>query len=337
MVTPERTAACSGRSWVINDRAALVWVTRDDNADRTADVATTCRFKGADVGPVAGSSIGDAGVVNGAREAALIKCGAGRYPSIDRGTASRKRHRLGWTTIVRQRRQHWVGADLVASGTKAARISGDADEVMAIAGNGAVNVRSGSRSSGNIAGAVSSRITRNDCVFQGHIRWANADAAARTFRRWPQRLVSSALIDAAVAGLNAIQADRAVFDIQRGRIVVGDSAAVGEAACAVHAAVKSAISLSAVAAVTAIGEVVGKRRGVDDHGSTISEDGASARAAPVTGVVSAQAGRAERVAALAARCSREIESGVGHLHITQAIYTATISAAAGVGPVATRA
>src|SRR5207302_906523 len=132
-----------------------------------------------------------------------------------------------------------------------------------IAGYSSVNVRPGSRSSGNVAGAVGSGITSNDCVFQCHAGWPDADAAARTFGRRARRLVSSALIDTAVASLSAVKADRCVLDIDRGRII-SDSAPVREATCAVHAAVKSAISLSAVSTVTASGEVVGKRRGVDD-------------------------------------------------------------------------
>ncbi len=39
---------------------------------------------------------------------------------------------------------------------------------------------------------------------------------------------------------------------------------------------------AAVATITTVGGVVSERRGVDSHGSTVSEDGATARAAAVT-------------------------------------------------------
>ena len=55
-----------------------------------------------------------------------------------------------------------------------------------------------------------------------------------------------------------------MFDIYRGRIVVCDSSAIREAALAVSATIKTTVGLSTIAAVTANGKVVGKRRGVDD-------------------------------------------------------------------------
>ena len=167
-------------------------------------------------------------------QAALIKCGASRHARVDRGTAGRKRHRLGWATIVRQRRQHRVGAGLVAGAGEARCFGGDAEKVMAIAGDGAVNIGSGSRSAGGVAETVGSGVTGNDCVFQSHAAGAHADAAAGTFGHEARRLVSSALVDTGVAGLSVVKADRSVLDIDGGRIVVRNRAAMREAAGAVR-------------------------------------------------------------------------------------------------------
>ncbi len=69
------------------------------------------------------------------------------------------------------------------------------------------------------------------------------------------------LVDAAVAGLSVIKTQSPMLHIDRGRIVVRNSGAIREAAGAVHAA--TAVGLSAIAAVTANCEVVGKRRGIE--------------------------------------------------------------------------
>ena len=119
----------------------------------------------------------------------------------------------------------------------------------------------GSRSVGGVARAVGSGITGNDCVFQSNAGGADADAAASTFGHKARRLVSCALVDAAVAGLSVIKTQSPMLHIDRGRIVVRNSGAIREAAGAVHAA--TAVGLSAIAAVTANCEVVGKRRGIE--------------------------------------------------------------------------
>src|SRR6266566_1653770 len=310
MITRDYAAACSGRGRVSDCCAALIGIIRNANVGWTRETASRgLAFKGADVSAVAARSIGDAGVIERSWQTALIKYGARRDACIDRGAAGQESHCLGRAAIVRQRRQHRVGAGLVAGACEPRCFGGVAKKVMAITGDGAVNIGPGSRGAAAVAAAVSSGITGDDCVFQSHARRADADAAARTFGYKTRWLGSSALIDTGVASLSVVNTERCVLYIH-GRRAIGNSAAIREAAGAVHAT--TAADLSAVAAVTTKREVVGKRRGVDDHGSTVGEDRAAAGATAVTRIMTTQAARAEGIAAAAAVGSGQVECGVGY-------------------------
>src|SRR6185503_13284673 len=106
---------------------------------------------------------------------------------------------------------------------------------MAVAGDSAVHIRSGSRGAGGVAKPVGCSIAGNDRVFQSHAGWADANAAARTFCHELRWFVRATLIDAGVTSLRVVTTDRSVFDINRGRIVIRDSPAKREAALAVSA------------------------------------------------------------------------------------------------------
>src|SRR5436190_13467271 len=133
---------------------------------------------------------------------------------------------------------------------------------MVVAGDGAVNVGSGSWRGGVIAQPISGRITRDNCVFQSYRSWSHSNAAASTFGYRLRRLVRSTLIDTGVAGLSVVKADRAVLNIQSGRIVVRNSTAERWATLTMKAG--STISLSTVTAVAAISRIAGKGRFVDN-------------------------------------------------------------------------
>src|SRR2546426_4624725 len=225
MVTRNCATGCSRRSRVSDNRAALVGVIRHANVGWTSEAASWLEFKGADVGAVAGRSVGNARVIVRARLAALIKRGASRHARVDRGTAGCKRHRLGWAAIVRQRRQHRVGAGLVAGPGEARCIGSDAEKVMAIAGDGAVHIGSGSWGARGVTETVGSCVTSDDCVFQSHAGGANADAAASTFGRGARGLGNSRRVDTGVAGLGVVKAERTVLHIDGGPIV-GNRAAI---------------------------------------------------------------------------------------------------------------
>src|SRR6185369_1515454 len=180
-------------------------------------------------------------------------------------------------------------------------IGGGPEKVMPITCDGAVNVGPGSRSAGSVAGAVRSRIPSNDGVFQSYGAWADADPSACTFGHETWGADSSTLVNSAVAGLSIVEAYRCVLDIHRGRIVVGNRAAVCKAASAVlGASAAPAVGFSAVAAVTAIGRVVCKRRGIDDEASAVCQDGASASGPTVKRDMSAKAVGTKGIAAAAA-------------------------------------
>src|SRR5262245_25957520 len=164
---------------------------------------------------------------------------------------------------------------------------------MAITSDSAVHVGTSDWCAGCITGAVSSCVTSNDCVFQSHTAWTNANATPRTFGNKTWRLVSPTLINTGVAGLSIVKTQRAVLHIDGGGVAVSYRPTNCKAASTVHPTVKSAISLSTVAAIATNGEVVGKGRGVDSHRSAISKDGASASTAAVASVVCAQTSAAE--------------------------------------------
>lgn len=264
MVTRDGATTCPGRLGVIYDRTTLVRVVGSANVTWTREYARDFSLKSADVRAVTGRSIDDARIIESARHAALIKGSASSYPSINRLTARQKFHRLSWPPVVRQRGQHRVRAGQIAGAGEAAGISDNTEEIVAVAGDRSIHIRSGSRGAGCVAEAVRRGIAGNDRVFQSHASGAHANAAARTFRHELGWFVRATLIDAGVAGLRVVTADRSVFDIYRGRIVVSDSPAVREAALAVSATIKTAVRLSAIAPVTADGEIVGKGRGIDD-------------------------------------------------------------------------
>jgi hypothetical protein len=77
---------------------------------------------------------------------------------------------------------------------------------------------------------------------------------------------------------------------------------------AMLSAIKTAIRLSAVAAVTTNREIVGKRCRVNDQCAAIGKDGATACAAAITRLMRAEAERSERIATVAACCSGEMKS-----------------------------
>ena len=81
---------------------------------------------------------------------------------------------------------------------------GNTDKVMAIAGDGAIDIWSGSEHTGISSSAIRSRVTRNDRVFQRHARWSNANAAACSFRSVSRWLIRAALVDSGVTGLRAV-------------------------------------------------------------------------------------------------------------------------------------
>src|SRR5438105_12572631 len=205
---------------------------------------------------------------------------------------------------------------------------------MAATGDGAVNIGPRSRGAGGVAGAVGSGITGNDCVFQSHAGGAHADAAASTFGHEAWRLVRSALVDTAVAALRVVKAQRSVLDIDSG-CIVGNGAAIRETAGAMIAATTA--DLSAVAPITSNGEVVRKSGRIDDHGSAVCEHSAAAGGAAVTAVLTAKAAIADGIAAGSAGGSCQVERGVAHRNITEAIQAAAISFTCGFGSVATRA
>src|SRR4029079_18912922 len=120
--------------------------------------------------------------------AALMAGGARRHARIDRGTAGQKRHRLGWASVVRERCQHRIGARLIAGPREAGCFGVDAETVMPAAGDSTVNMGSRSRGASGVPRAVGSAIAGNDCVFQSHACWTDADAAASTFRDESRRL-----------------------------------------------------------------------------------------------------------------------------------------------------
>ena len=204
MVTRDSAAAFSRGFRVIDNRPTQTGVIRHANVRWTSEAAKRLEFKGADVCAVAGRSIGDARVVVRARTTTLIKCSASRYSCVDGGAAGRKRHRLGWAAIVRQRRQHRVGAGLVTGPGEARCFSGNTEEVVTVAGDGAVHIGSGSWGTGGVAGTIGGSIARNNCVLQSHTAGAYANAAASTFGHKARWEVSSALVDAAVARLSIV-------------------------------------------------------------------------------------------------------------------------------------
>src|SRR6185369_12963861 len=191
--------------------------------------------------------------------------------------------------------------------------------VMAIAGDCSVYVGSRSWSAGGVARTVRGGVTGNDRIFQSHAARAHADAAASTFRHEARRLVGSTLVDAGVAGLSVIKADRSVLYVDSGAIVISYRTTISETAGAVHAAVKTAVGLAAVAAIAANGKVIGERCGVDDHSPAISEDSATARTAAVASVMTSDTGRTERIAGVSASGSGQVECGVAHCDVTEAV------------------
>ncbi len=82
---------------------------------------------------------------------------------------------------------------------------------MAAADDGAIDIGSGSGSAGGVTETVGRGISSDDCVLQSHDAGAHTDAAAGTFGHEARRLVSSALVDAGVAGLRVVKADDFLF------------------------------------------------------------------------------------------------------------------------------
>ena len=126
MVTRDCAAPRSGRRCVIYNRAALIGVIRHADVGWTGEAAVGLKFKGADVSAVAGESIRDTRVIERAWTAALIKGGASRHARIDRGAAWQQRHRLSWSTVVCERREHRYSPGLVADAAEPRCLSGGA-------------------------------------------------------------------------------------------------------------------------------------------------------------------------------------------------------------------
>ena len=199
-----------------------------------------------------------------------------------------------------------------------------------------VNIRSGRRSTNVITQTVGRCVVRDDRPCQRYARRADADAAARTFGRRARRLIGSALIYAGVAGSGSVEAECAVIDIQR-RGIIRDRTAVCEAARAVLTAVQTAVGLSAVAAVAAECRVIRKGRGIHRHRSALREDRSAASGSSITGRVTAEARRAERMSAVAAVRRCEIECRISDSHIRETVKRAPRSVTAGICAVAARA
>ena len=132
------------------------------------------------------------------------------------------------------------------------------------------------------------------------------------------------MIDAGVAGLRVVTADRSVFDIYRGRIVVSDSPAIREAALAVSATIKAAVRLSAIAPVTAMAKLLANVAVLMIRLPPSAKIAPPRAPPPSSERVTTQAGRAKGIATVAAGRSCEMEGGVGHGCVTEAIKTATI-------------
>src|SRR6185436_339163 len=134
-----------------------------------------------------------------------------------------------------------VHAGQVSGSRKARRLGRVADEVVAVAVDGAVHVGAGDGCARGVARAVGGGVTGDDSVLQSHRAGADADASACAFGREARRLVRSALVDAGVTRLRVVKTYRPVLDVDGGRVVVRDGAAVREAARAVIATVEAAV------------------------------------------------------------------------------------------------
>jgi hypothetical protein len=87
----------------------------------------------------------------------------------------------------------------------------------------------------------------------------------------------------------------------------------------VHAAVEAGVGLPTVAAMTADGGVVRKCCGIDDQGSTVGENCATASGSAITRVMRAKAKRAKGVTSLSACRSCQMECGVSYLRVTESV------------------
>jgi hypothetical protein len=126
-------------------------------------------------------------------------------------------------------------------------IVGVGQKIVAVARDRAVDIRPGSRRASGVAGAVGRGVAANDRVLQSHTAGVHADAATSTLGHRADRLVNSRNRDTAAAALSVREADRSMLDIHSRR-VVGNSAALRDAALAVRAEIEAAavVGLSAV-------------------------------------------------------------------------------------------
>src|SRR2546423_10638371 len=162
VITGDSAAASAGRIVIFDHCAAASAVIQYSDIHWTAKAATGLALERANVCAVTGRGIGDRRVVERARLAALISCGAGCHGRVDRGAARQERHRLSWTTVISQRNQHRIGSRLITGACEAGRIGGDAQKIMAAASDGAVNTVAGGRSTCGVARAVSSGLRGYD-------------------------------------------------------------------------------------------------------------------------------------------------------------------------------
>ena len=127
--------------------------------------------------------------------------------------------------------------------------------------------------------------------------------------------------------------------IESGRIVVSDCATESKASGAVLrlSAGPTAVGLSAIAAVTAMGRVVRERCGINDEASGVGQDGASPRGPTVKRRMSAKAVGAEGIAAAAASGAIQIKGGVRHCNATESVEAAATAFPAEVAAVLTSA
>ena len=103
MIARDGAATGSGRFAVVDDRPARTRIVRHANIAGTFEDTGNFGFVGADVRAVAASGICHSRIINGARHAALIKCGSSRDAGVNCGTPGCQGHRLSWAPITGQR------------------------------------------------------------------------------------------------------------------------------------------------------------------------------------------------------------------------------------------